>query len=90
MGIGTGFAVYFIIWWLTLFITLPFRMRPQFEDGDVVEGSDPGAPTDPQVGKRMLWNTVFALVVFFLFWFVFYYLDYGLNDLPDLLGDIPG
>ena len=30
MGIGTGIAIYFIIWWLMIFITLPFRMRSRY------------------------------------------------------------
>jgi len=86
MGIGTGIAIYFIVWWLTLFITLPFKMRSQFEDGEVVEGTEPAAPADPQIMKRMLWNTVFSLAVFGLYWFVFYVLDFGLDDIPDFMG----
>ncbi len=85
MAIGTGIAIYFLIWWLTLFITLPFKMKPQLEDGAVVEGSDPAAPANPMIGKRMLWNSVFAGVVFFLFWFVVYYLGIGVNSIPDII-----
>ncbi len=85
MTIGTGIAIYFLIWWLTLFITLPFKMTSQIEDGVVVEGSDPAAPTNPMMGKRMLWNTVFAGVVFFIFWFVVYYLGIGLDSIPEII-----
>jgi predicted secreted protein len=85
MTIGTGIAIYFLIWWLTLFITLPFKMTSQIEDGVVVEGSDPAAPTNPMMGKRMLWNTVFAAFVFFIFWFVVYYLGIGLDSIPEII-----
>ena len=85
MGIGTGFAIYFIIWWMVLFISLPFRMKPQFEDGIVVEGTEPAAPADPKIGKRMAWNTVISGLVFFLFWFVVYYLDIGVDSLPEFI-----
>ncbi len=81
----TGFAIYFVIWWTTLFITLPFAMRSQVDAADVTPGTEPAAPVNPQMGKRMLWNTVFAGVVFFLYWFVVYYLGYGLDAFPDLL-----
>ncbi|MEL6751145.1 MAG: DUF1467 family protein [Pseudomonadota bacterium] len=85
MGIGTGIAIYFVIWWTTLFVTLPFKMRSQVELGHVVEGTEAAAPRTPNLGKRMLWNTVFAAVVFALYWFVFYFLDVSLTDLPELV-----
>ena len=86
MGLGTGIAIYFVIWWTTLFITLPFGMRAQVNDGDVVEGTEPAAPANPQLVKRMLWNTAVSGVVFFFYWLAFYQLGYSLNDLPDFLG----
>ncbi len=85
MGFGTGFAIYFIIWWLVLFITLPFRMKPQFEAGEVVDGTEPAAPHDPQIAKRMAWNTLLSGVVFFIFWFVVYYLEIGVNSFPEFI-----
>ena len=85
MNIGSALAIYFVIWWVTLFITLPFNMRSQAEADDVTEGTDPAAPVDPQLVRRMLWNTVFATVVFALYYFVFYVLDYSVSDLPHIL-----
>ena len=32
--ISTGFAIYFVIWWIVLFLTLPFGVRSQHEDGE--------------------------------------------------------
>ena len=85
MGIGTGIAIYFIIWWLTLFVSLPFRMKSQVETGDVVDGTDPAAPKNPQIGKRMIINTLLAGVVFGLFWFVVFYLGIGVNSFPQII-----
>ncbi len=31
--ISTGFAIYFVLWWVVLFLTLPFGVRSQHEDG---------------------------------------------------------
>jgi predicted secreted protein len=46
--ISTAFAIYFVIWWITLFLTLPFGVRSQHEDGEgagqAIPGTDPGAP----------------------------------------------
>ncbi len=85
MGIGTGIAIYFVVWWTTLFITLPFQMRSQADSGSVIPGTEAAAPENPQMLKRMLWNTVFSGVVFFIYWFIFYYLDFGLDDIPELV-----
>ena len=32
--ISTAFAIYFVIWWIVLFLTLPFGVRSQHEDGE--------------------------------------------------------
>ena len=42
--ISTGFAIYFVLWWIVLFVTLPFGVRSQHEDGEGAPGTDPGAP----------------------------------------------
>ena len=44
MKFGTYLAIYFLIWWLTLFAVLPWGVRNQEEAGDVVPGSDPARP----------------------------------------------
>ena len=85
MGWGTGIAIYFIIWWMVLFVSLPFRMRPQFEDGPVVDGTEEAAPANPKLGIRMLVNTVLASIVFFIFWFVVYYLGITVDTLPEII-----
>ena len=54
----TGAIVFFVIfWWLSFFIVLPIGVRGQFEDGEVVEGSEAGAPVDPMIRKKALWAT---------------------------------
>ena len=85
MGLGTAFAIYFIIWWTTLFVTLPFRMRSQIEVGAVDAGTEPAAPANPQMGRRLVWNTVLASIVFALYWFVTAFLGLGVDDLPELV-----
>ena len=57
-------AVYFTIWWIMLFVTLPFGVRSQHETDGFAEGTDPGAPVAPSLGKKALWTTGISLVVF--------------------------
>ena len=62
--ISTWFAIYFVLWWLTLFVTLPFGIRSLHEDGGGAPGTDPGAPIMSRMGTRMLWTTGLSAVIF--------------------------
>ena len=63
-SISTGFAIYFVLWWIVLFLTLPFGVRSQHEDGESVAGTDPGAPIASQMGAKLIWTTVISAVIF--------------------------
>ena len=66
--ISTAFAIYFVFWWIVLFLTLPFGVRSQHEDGEgaghVIPGTDPGAPVAPRMGRKLIWTTVVSAVLF--------------------------
>ena len=62
--ISTGFAVYFVMWWIVLFLTLPFGIRSQHEDGEGSPGTDPGAPVTTGMGRKLIWTTVLSAVLF--------------------------
>ena len=64
--ISTGFAIYFVLWWIVLFLTLPFGVRSQHEDGEGVAGTDPGAPIATQMGRKLIWTTIISAIVFAL------------------------
>lgn len=68
MGLITGSAVYFVVWWLTLFMILPIGVRRQ-EDGGW--GHDSGAPQRSRILMKMLINTVVATIV----WLIIYVID---------------
>ncbi len=71
MAIGSLIALYFIIWWLTLFAVLPFGIRSQHEEGETVPGSDPGAPISVHIARVAAINSVVALVVLGLVWIIY-------------------
>ncbi len=64
MSTATAFAVYFLIWWVTLFAVLPFGVRNQEESGEVAPGTDPGAPAVHRVWWKLLWTTLIASAIF--------------------------
>ena len=63
-SISTAFAIYFVLWWVTLFLTLPFGVRSQHEDGGGAPGTDPGAPIASQMGRKLIWTTLISAVIF--------------------------
>jgi len=63
-SISTGFAIYFVLWWIVLFLTLPFGVRSQHEDGEGAPGTDPGAPIVSHMGRKLIWTTVISAIIF--------------------------
>ena len=63
-SISTAFAIYFVLWWVVLFVTLPFGVRSQHEDGESVPGTDPGAPVASQMGRKLIWTTAISAIIF--------------------------
>lgn len=69
MTVAFGVAIYFIIWWITLFMVLPFGMRTQDEQGDIVPGTPGSAPAHIRIVRVFAINTVVAAVVFAVVWY---------------------
>ncbi|MGC6500000.1 MAG: DUF1467 family protein [Henriciella sp.] len=55
-----GVVVFIICWWVCLFMVLPIGVRSQAEDGEVVEGSEAGAPVRPMMLRKVIWATIGA------------------------------
>ncbi|MGA3311132.1 MAG: DUF1467 family protein [Xanthobacteraceae bacterium] len=64
MPITTAVAIFFLIWWVVLFAVLPWGIRSQHEAGEVVPGTDPGAPAIPNLKRKLLWTTLVSAVIF--------------------------
>ncbi len=71
MSTTSAIAIYIIIWWLVLFMILPFGARSKIDSADVTEGHDAGAPARPMMWKKVLATTVVSLVVFGIFYFAY-------------------
>jgi predicted secreted protein len=71
MRVGTVIAIYFLIWWVALFAVLPWGVRSQEEGGEVVPGTDPGAPIKHRLWSKLGWTTLVATVVFGILYVVY-------------------
>jgi predicted secreted protein len=71
MPLGTGLAIFFLIWWVVLFAVLPWGVHSQHEGGEVAPGTDPGAPAVLHLGRKAIWTTLVTVVIFASFYVVY-------------------
>jgi len=67
-------AIYFTIWWIVLFAILPWGVRSQHEDGEIVAGTDPGAPVAPRLLIKAIATTIVSTIIFAGLWV---YMEYA-------------
>lgn len=80
-------ALYFILWWVVLFATLPFGLRTQDEEGDVTLGTVPSAPRGPHMLRAFVRTTLISALILGAFYLVTKGLGYGINDIPRVIPD---
>jgi predicted secreted protein len=65
MRLTSAIAIYFVVWWITLFLVLPWGVRNPHETGRRVgDGHEPGAPVDPRLALKAVVTTLLASVIF--------------------------
>jgi len=80
-------AVFFVVWWITLFAILPFSFRRQDEQDEVLLGTHASAPKKPRFLYIILWTTVWSLIVLGAYYGVTAGLGFGVEDIPQILPD---
>ncbi len=65
-GVSGALSLYFVVWWTLLFAVLPFGAGSQAAAGEIVAGSEPGAPASPGLNEKAIWTTLISDVVFIL------------------------
>jgi predicted secreted protein len=82
-------AIYFILWWVTLFVVLPFGVKNAAETGEAVEeGNDAGAPISHGLAWKAIVTTVLASVIFVVLYWVLVNEMLNIGDLP-FIRDMP-
>lgn len=87
MGFGTGFAIYFIIWWVVLFTVLPFSARSQADEGEITLGTAHSAPANFRFAPIFWRTTLISAAVFFGYVLLTVVAGYSLDDLIALAPD---
>lgn len=65
MSVSEGIVVFVMLWWLTLFVVLPFGVR---KSEVLIPGQDAGAPDRPRLARTAIWTTAIAAIL----WGIFY------------------
>ncbi|HLH86842.1 MAG TPA: DUF1467 family protein [Xanthobacteraceae bacterium] len=82
----TALAIYFVAWWIVLFMVLPFGVRSQQEAGEVVPGTDPGAPVMPRLVRVVVWTTIISAALCGTFFWLVVNHHLTFDDLTTLWG----
>lgn len=70
MSWGPGFAVYFIIWWLVIYMVLPWGVKA-IDEKDVGKGQASSAPRKPHLLKKFIVTAIISGVVWLGFNYAF-------------------
>ncbi|MSP79645.1 MAG: DUF1467 family protein [Rhodospirillales bacterium] len=66
----TALAIYSIVWWLVLFMVLPWGNRAIGAE-DVAKGHAAGSPAEPRLLVKFALTTVVSAVVFAVFYWAY-------------------
>ncbi|KIZ32491.1 MULTISPECIES: DUF1467 family protein [Rhodopseudomonas] len=84
--ISTLLAIYFVLWWIVLFMTLPFGIHSQSESGEVIPGTDPGAPVASSMARKAKWTTIVSAVIFAVALLAYHAGYFNIERLSKLMG----
>jgi predicted secreted protein len=70
MTLVTGIVVFILIWWLTLFMVLPWRARPPATPG---KGHAPSAPEHPMLVRKVIITTLVSAALFLIVYLLIAY-----------------
>lgn len=80
-------AMYFVVWWITLFAVLPFGLKTQEDDKNVTLGTVASAPRGPHMLRVVVWTTLVASILMGVAYYVVNVLGLGFEDIPRLIPD---
>jgi predicted secreted protein len=66
MSITGGIIIYVNLWMIIFFMVLPFGITNQIDSTDYQKGTDPGAPVESRMKKKILITTLISTVIFSL------------------------
>ena len=66
MSITGAIVIYVILWWIVFFTILPLNIKSPVDNQKIYPGSEPGAPSDPKIIKRIFSTTLISTILFII------------------------
>ena len=63
MSVVSAIVLFAVIWFLVLFLVLPMRLETQGDRGEIVPGTQAGAPANLNMKRKALVTTLVAFVI---------------------------
>jgi predicted secreted protein len=83
----SAFAVYFIIWWITLFAILPIGLRTQADEEEVVLGTVESAPAKFRGGRVIVLTTLVSAAIYGAWLLASTQFGFSLSSIPRIVPD---
>ena len=88
MSFLTGFAIYFIVWWITLFLVLPIGVRTQAEEKDVILGTTESAPLRFSLVRKVILTSIVSAVIFGVYFVLTVVFGLSVDSIPRIVPDM--
>ncbi len=72
MSIFGMVVTFVVVWWLVLFLVLPWGIHAHIKTDNIINGTDIGAPQTPNIKMKFLITTGVAFIVWGFFACIFY------------------
>jgi len=66
MTIFGAVIIFTLIWMIVLFTILPIGIKNQVETSNWVKGTDPGAPVESNIKKKLIVTTLVSAILFLI------------------------
>jgi predicted secreted protein len=87
MQLFSYFAVYFIVWWMTLFAILPLGLKTQAEAEEVVPGTVESAPARFRGRRVVLLTTIVSALIYGAWYILSVRFGLGIDAIPQIMPD---
>ena len=82
MSITGAIVIYVILWWIVFFTILPLNIKSQLDNQKIYPGSEPGAPSDPKIIKRIFSTTLISTILFII---IYILIGFNVINIRELL-----
>ena len=79
MSITGSIVIFVILWWIVFFSLLPIDDNRKRQD--IIKGTDPGAPENPKMLKKIILSTLITSLIFIILYLLVKYDYFNLRNL---------